>query len=313
MTGALTEWAKNAPSDDFWRVVIFLVLVSVICFFCSFYYLLRKRIIQDTPTSRIRSAAQGYVELSGRSEQIQNQVLTAPLTNTICTWYTYKIEEYRRTGKRTSWLTVENKTSESFFLLIDDTGTVVIDPEGANVTPSSIDVWYGSYRRPDNIQNRETGISLFSLMGRRYRYTEQRIHPGDPLYAMGLFSTTGGARQTLNVNDELRELLGEWKQDSASLLKKFDVNQDKQIDMEEWSEVRKAALKQVQERHREMQSLPPVNMLGCTHDMRRPFLLSAVPEKELVKKYVTYSSVCITGFFITGILATFLISSRLAG
>src|SRR5690554_6778645 len=67
----------------------------------------RIRHLLDTPTSRIRSAAQGYVELVGvlRSGPVEN--LSAPLTGEPCLWWRYRIEEYRSNGKRSSWSLVE--------------------------------------------------------------------------------------------------------------------------------------------------------------------------------------------------------------
>ena len=59
---ALSEWAQTAEADDFWLFVILLVLAAIASFIYAYVYLIRKRIIQDTPTSKVRSAAQGYIE-----------------------------------------------------------------------------------------------------------------------------------------------------------------------------------------------------------------------------------------------------------
>jgi hypothetical protein len=53
--------------------------------------------------------------------------------------------------------------------------------------------------------------------------------------------------------------------------------------------------------------------MSKTCDKRRPYFLSAVPQSDLVRKFTLYSGTLITTFFITGILATFLINARLAG
>ena len=47
----------------FWLVVIGLAAAAVYSFWYAFKSWGKNRVIEDTPTSRVRSAAQGYVEL----------------------------------------------------------------------------------------------------------------------------------------------------------------------------------------------------------------------------------------------------------
>ena len=49
----------------FWLVVIGLAAGAAYSFWFAFKAWAKNRLIEDTPTSRVRSAAQGYVELSG--------------------------------------------------------------------------------------------------------------------------------------------------------------------------------------------------------------------------------------------------------
>ena len=145
---ALSEWAKFSTTDDFWMVASILILLTIFGFAGAFYFFMRKRIMEDTPTSKIRSAAQGYVELDGVGDLLEGPPIIAPLTGATCTWYSYKIEQHRRSGKNSHWSTIEKGTSEDLFLIIDDTGQCIVDPEGASVTPAEKDVWYGASSRP---------------------------------------------------------------------------------------------------------------------------------------------------------------------
>ena len=52
----------------------------------------RLRTIRDTPTSKIASAAQGYVELTGHGRPFGEQPLLGKLSLLPCLWYRYKIE-----------------------------------------------------------------------------------------------------------------------------------------------------------------------------------------------------------------------------
>ena len=307
------DWVKQSPGDDFWTLAIILILLTVGGFIGAFYFFLRKRIIEDTPTSNIRSAAQGYVELSGVGKLMEGSTITGPLTGITCTWYQYTIEEHRSSGKNSHWVTVDKGISDSLFLLIDDSGEAVIDPEKANVTPSTTDIWYGHNRHQEpggNGTKRKKGF--FSSMG-RYRYTEKRMHPNDPLYAIGLFDTVGGAGYEFNMDGDVGNLLREWKKNSEQLLARFDENKDGEIGMQEWQKTRATALKQVQNQHADQQAAAPVHMLGKTCDLRRPYLLSALPQSDLLKRYSRYSICMIVTFFVAGILSTWLIGLRLAG
>jgi hypothetical protein len=308
---ALSAWVQNAPADDFWLIAILLVLAATGSFFGAFYFFYRKRIIEDIPTSKIRSAAQGYIELSGRGELMEGQPITAPLTGTTCTWYTYKVEEHRSSGKHSHWVTLEQGDSDELFLLIDDTGRCVIDPEGAHVTPSANECWYGSTRRPGN-SPLSRKRSRFSFGTGRYRYTEKRMYPGELLYAIGLYKTVGGASSQFNTNDDVRDIIREWKSDSETLIAKFDKNKDGQIDMEEWQAVREEAYQAVVARHAEEKNTPPVNVMSNTRDRRRPYLLSAVSQSSLIRRFYYYSSSLIILFFICGTIATWMIGVRLA-
>jgi hypothetical protein len=313
LSGPAAQWVKQAPDDDFWSFAIILLLLTVGGFIGAFYFFLRKRIIEDTPTSRITSAAQGYVELFGTGKLIQDSMISGALTGIACTWYSYSIEEYRKSGKNSHWVTIEQGVSDDLFLLIDDSGEAVIDPEDANVTPTISNVWYGHSRHPQPGSSRlDKKNGIFSVGMGRYRYTEKRMHPDDPLYAIGLFDTVGGAGAEYNSNDDVVHLLREWKENSEQLLTRFDKNKDGQIDMEEWQSVRATALKQVQGQHAEQKAIAPVHILAKTCDSRRPFLLSALPQSDLVKRYSLFATGLIIMFFIAGALATWMIGVRLS-
>jgi len=202
---------------------------------------------------------------------------------------------------------VNKGASDNLFLLEDGTGQCVIDPEDASVTPGAKDSWYGSTAWPASAPG--GGTRWFS--GGRYRYTEQRLHPDEPLFAIGLFETIGGAGCRFNIDGDVRDLLREWKKDSERLLEKFDRNKDGEIDVQEWEAVRRQAYRQVMARHEERTTAEPMNLLSTTHDRRRPFILSAVPQDDLVCRFHRYSVGLILLFFAAGAVSTWLIGLRL--
>lgn len=307
-------WAARVVQADpaeFWfgtAVVIFFAAVAAVGFH---RFLHRVRIIEDTPTSRVRSAAQGYVELVGRGKLMDGPPIVAPLTGTVCTWYRYKIEEKvesrdSRGGRRTGWRTINSGASDSLFLLVDDTGACVIDPDGAEVTPGAADVWYGNSpswtgRPPD----RKPRL----LFAGQYRYTEERMHPGDPLYAIGMFRTEGGPYELPAVREEMRHILNRWKQDQAALLRRFDRNGDGRIDLQEWEEARQAAHREVMETQAERLRDPSVNLMTRPGD-GRPYILSVLAQERLARRFRMFSVAAFGAFMLAGALATWLLTVR---
>ena len=51
------------------------------------------RLVEDTPTAKIRSAPQGYVELEGVGKLMDGPPIIAKLSGLPCVWFRYKIEE----------------------------------------------------------------------------------------------------------------------------------------------------------------------------------------------------------------------------
>ena len=308
------EWAEQVRQlqpGEFWIATLFVTVVSIAAFYGLFRFFRRARLMQDTPTSRVRSAAQGYVELDGTAELMEGEPIIAPLTGRRCTWFSYKIEERKehysgKEGSHSSWNTIDSGISDNLFLIKDETGECVIDPEGAEVTPSVNDSWYGN--SPAWSAGLPSSKSLFSTG--RYRYTEKRIHPADPLYAIGLFRTLGGSQELPNTREEIRHLLSIWKRDQAGLLARFDENGDGQIDIREWEKARNTARKQVKKEQGERFHRPVHHLMIRPEDSQHPYILSVLPQESMVTRLKLYAGLSLTGFLVSGAMATWLITVR---
>jgi hypothetical protein len=306
---AVEQWARYSIPNDFWPVAVLLILLSSFGFLGGFYYFFRMRVLENIPTSKIRSAAQGYLELIGQGQLLDGPEIIAPLTGKNCTWYSYMIQERRSSGRHNNWVTIEQGTSEELFILVDNTGQCVIDPDGAIVVPTESNTWFGTSARPSPTRHNRGG--LFSSGS--YRYIEKRMHPGDDLFAIGFYQSVGGANSEINHNEDIVALLKEWKTDSEQLLRKFDSNKDGRIDIKEWEVVRKAALDEIIEQHSDLASAPRMNILGQTHDRRRPFILSSVAQDSLIKRYKYYAAGLISLFFLSGTFVTWTLNVRFSG
>src|SRR2546427_2615815 len=102
-------------------VLLFLFFTGITSFIKGLGWLKEKRLIEDIPTSEIRSIAMGLVEIYGQVIAIKSKVLKSPLSNNDCVYYSFKIEELRREGKSSRWVTIKSGTAENNFLVKDQT------------------------------------------------------------------------------------------------------------------------------------------------------------------------------------------------
>lgn len=313
MVHDITQMAPGA----FWLWSAAFSALALLSLFFAFRNLHRARLIEDTPTSRIRSAHQGYVELIGEAAMMRGEPVIAPLSGMPCCWWRYRIERKHNKG----WRTTRSSQSESLFLLRDDTGECIIDPEGAYITPSEKSVWYGPNAMPSagpdqggsaNVQTSLFGIhfSLNHTFGGKYRYTEETIIAGDPLYAIGLFKSVGEIDRQAMHEELIKERLRQWKSDNANLLKRFDRNQDGQIDLDEWESVRRSARESVvREQMRESQQ--PIHTLSDTGSQTRPLLISSQEEFDIVRRFRLWAGGALVGFFALGACVVWMLTVRM--
>ena len=279
-----------------WLIIAALAAAAAYSFWVAIKAWARNRAIDDTPTSRIRSAAQGYVELSGRGVVPPNSANIGPLTGKPCTWWRYKIEERRAGGRSRSWHTLQSDTSDQPFLLDDGTGECLIDPRGAEVFPTARDVWYGPSEWPQVRIPDGTGVLarlIDACMTDKYRYTEQRLQPQEHVYAIGAFRSLGGV-SVADPDAAVTDLLHEWKQNQAALLARFDADGDGTLSSGEWEQARTAARREVLERRSAMP--PPSGSVLADPLDGRPFLLSAADGESLAQRFRRRALAGVGGF-----------------
>ena len=164
--------------------------VGIFFFIMGFVWLRRKRLIENTPTSKIRSVAMGLVEIYGEIEAVPDKVYKTPFTDKDCVYYSYSVQEYRG-GKNAHWETLESKEVRDLFYLKDETGRVLINPAKAAIeitTTTTIESGMGK-DPPENIMaflNKE-GIKHDGWFGinKKMRFVEYYMSPKDKLYILG--------------------------------------------------------------------------------------------------------------------------------
>lgn len=173
--------AAVGPFDGPADLVVFLLLALGVVIGPYVLYLalgqlgLAYRIFASDPidAATVRSA-EGVVEVEGVARKLE-ETLTGTYSNEPAFAYTWK-KKRRETetdaegNEETSWETISQGDTAVPFAVEDDSGTVAVDPGGANLT---ID------------ESRQDGDSGWFGSGSRYRKYEGRIGPGDSVHVYG--------------------------------------------------------------------------------------------------------------------------------
>jgi len=253
------------------------------------------RVIEDTPTSRVRSAAQGYVELEGRARPLAGTLNLAPMTQRDCVWWRYRVqhrsESAGRGGRRERWRTVASGRSGQPFLIDDGTGECIVQPADAEVLAVESTTWYGATPWPTSAP----GKAGFGIDGRDYRYFEERIHVHEQVYALGSFRSVSGTGNGV-TEDAVRALLAEWKQDQDALGRRFDRDRDGSISLQEWEAARAEARLTVERQRAERPAAEALHVLARP-DNGQLYLLASFKAAHVARRYRRRAYLAFAGFF----------------
>jgi hypothetical protein len=224
------------------------------------------RLIGDIPTSRVATAAQGYIELCGRAAQFEDQQAKS-VAGLPVLWFRREYAERSDSPNRYAipfnlfYTPTETEESQTPFAIDDGTGVACILPHGAEIICEREDVRYNDNRR----------------------VTEELILPGDSLYVIGDFST-----HTLQPPlDELAyERTRQWERNPARR-RMFDMDKDGRLSQAEWLAMHEAAKIAV------LSDSNPGHPEGAKHLIFEPndgraFLISSVPPERLAGRYRFY-------------------------
>ena len=238
----------------------------------SFYYWInaynRKRSIEDVPTSKIVNAAQGYVELCGTVVLVPGKSLTGPLTHEPCVWYSYGIDENRGKNSRT----IESGEESVPFLIRDDTGECLVNPRDAELLCEMCEQW--------DIGN--------------LHYNEWSIRVGDPIYAIGRFSTRTAAPEG-DPEIEVNTVLRTWLADPRGFFSRFDADRNGKIAAPELAKAREAARGEVSKKRADRAA--GLNTMVAPED-GRPFIIMNMAEGGVESRFRELTIVHLVIFFI---------------
>ncbi len=160
-----------------------------------------RRLIQNTPTARIRSMPMGLVEVNG--EAVPRSELSAPFSGRPCAYWELDISIR---GRRDSFRVVHRNASGHPFFLKDDTGMALVYPQGATVRLTcgveevcaglSLPDCYAQYLKEQHLAR---GV-LWRMDTMRFR--ERLLEAGDHVYVLGT-ATPRAQSVAISMDDEL--------------------------------------------------------------------------------------------------------------
>ncbi len=242
---------------------------------CAFFFWLsayrRLRMTADVPTSTIAAAAQGYVELHGTAVAASGESLIGQFTRVPCVWNQFTSFKVDNKGSPQA---DESSTRGVSFILRDETGDCVIDPEKAEVICDrcqSGNMWH-----------------------------EWSIRVGDPVYAIGYFSS-GGAAAERHVNLKAEYARVAQERDKEAYAARYDANQDGKVDRQETA-VARAALRR--DAIQQYTTQGGVHTLGPSPD-GRPFLVIGASHEDVDSRYRRLTVIHLCVFIVSLGLAAF--------
>lgn len=140
----------------------------------------------------------GPVEIEGTAT-VDEETATGLFSGTECLAYEYEAQEYRSSGKSSSWQPLDDGGRAVPFLVEDETGTVTVDPTDAELHLSS---WQervkGGHEPPERIRryikmsedvdSQQKSMNLVVTefnYGNDQRFIERRLDPGESVYVYG--------------------------------------------------------------------------------------------------------------------------------
>jgi len=144
-----------------------------------------KRLIENTPTSKIRSLAMGFVEVRGKTEGRSS--VSSPFSNRASVFC--EVDVSVSSGRRDSWSVVHRACSSRPFFVRDETGLAMIDPRGAQCrTGNEVTEVVAGFFPPEPYRTFLTEHATYRRWFwtfSRLRFRERAIEEGVDVYVLG--------------------------------------------------------------------------------------------------------------------------------
>lgn len=166
--------------------------------------------IRNLSTSKIKSLAAGEVEIKGTVLEGKGGLLVSPVKKIPCVSYNLKCYKWVKRGKSSNWSLLYEKSESKPFYLSDETGFLLVNPEGAivrndtfsseqsaSVLPGisipglsekiseSIKEATGKEPSKQELEGATGLLKAFSATSGRYKFDEICVPKGEKVYVLG--------------------------------------------------------------------------------------------------------------------------------
>jgi hypothetical protein len=161
-----------------------LTIAGPLSFLHGFRLWSRRRLIQDTPTAKVRSMAMGLVELIGTVRGRSS--VAAPFSGHDCVYWQVDVSVPARRGR---WRVIHRNASGQPFYLEDGTGAALVYPAGAecNLRQQVEEVALGLSLPPcysDYLKEHAGAVGALARLS-SLRFRERVLEEGQQLYVLG--------------------------------------------------------------------------------------------------------------------------------
>ena len=165
--------------------------------------------IEDTPTSKVSSVSVGLVELSGKAQFIEPE--KSPVNDTACVyWRVIVMHLCQQRWRGKVWQELYSVESKKPFYIEDETGKMLVSPEGAQIEITLASTYYGYIGDVGSLRqfciaidrralkfieslDKDLKQKFLACKNERFCVSEFIIRQNDPLYVMGSATPSKGA------------------------------------------------------------------------------------------------------------------------
>ncbi len=270
------------------EIAIFALVAGVGLYFWGWRALRRRWMMRGMPTSKARSVAMGLAELKGNARSLAPSPRLSPVRQVPCVWSHVKVVRHVQSGKSSSATVLLDREVREPFVLEDDTGRVMVLPEGADISGvelTNVSLQGGWGKPPEDVAKfcdmNGIGWRINFFKNVRFEIREWALLADAATYVLGEAATL------TNVADEThRSIVGKLKALIKDPAKKAeaDSNRDGIIQQEEWDAAKEKAgeeaMKEQMAKHENEAPQPQVVM-------RRPkfhyFIIASGDENTALK------------------------------
>ena len=244
--------------------------------------------IRNLPTSRVRSVAIGMAEVCGKVRLTAAPPVESPVRKLACAWWRVTVTRTVDSGdnRGRSTMNVLDLTALTAFHLEDETGKLLVLPQGADITGDPFcDVRLGGMQSAfdDDVHRFLRAKGLWpAAPNYEFRVREWALLADADAYILGEIALPGPGAAA-ERRRRIADMLKSWIRDPAARTR-ADLNRDGVIQPEEWDAARGQAQQDLlaeDVRTGREDSAPQVAMRRPRNGM---FIISSGSEKEVLAR-----------------------------